>query len=80
MGDLLIRDVDDRLVRTLKRKAETNGTSLQQEAKKALQRGAPLTPDEKRSVFAELDRFWGDRPHLRTSGAEIVREMREDER
>ena len=76
MGDLLIRDVDDQLIRTLKTKAEINGTSLQQEAKKALTRGAPLSADEKRALFADLDRMWTGKPRS-TSGADIIREMRE---
>ncbi|HZB36969.1 MAG TPA: hypothetical protein VE443_03065 [Beijerinckiaceae bacterium] len=79
MGDLLIRDVDDGLMQRLKAKAEINGTSMQQEAKKALQRGSPLTPHEKRALFAELDRLWGDRPQLSFSSAEIIRELREEE-
>jgi antitoxin FitA len=78
MGDLLIRDVDERLVHTLKSKAEINGTSLQQEAKKALRRGAPLTPDERRRL---LEAFHAEAPapKLAFSTAEIIREMREEE-
>ena len=77
MGDLLIRDVDDQLIRTLKSKAEINGTSLQHEAKRALSRGAPLGKEEKSALFAELDRLWGERPPS-AGGAVVVREMREE--
>ena len=78
MGDLLIRDVDDRLVRTLKCKAEINGTSLQQEAKRALTRGAPLTGEERRRI---LEEFHAEAParKLPFSTAEIIREMREED-
>jgi plasmid stability protein len=78
MSDLLIRDVDERLVRTLKCKAEINGTSLQQEAKKALTRGAPLTGDERRRILEEFHAR-APAPKLPFSTAEIVRKMREEE-
>jgi hypothetical protein len=78
MSDLLLRHVDERLIRRLKAKAEINGTSLQQEAKKAIARGAPLTPEEKATDYEQLRRQLGGHPKLRTSGAEIVREMREE--
>lgn len=79
MSDLLLRQVDERLIRRLKAKAETNGTSLQHEAKKAMARGAPLTSEEKAAEFEELRRELGGFPKLRTSGAEIVRGVREEE-
>lgn len=44
MGDLLIFDVEEPVIRNLQARAEANGTSLQQEAKKALRQGASLTP------------------------------------
>jgi plasmid stability protein len=79
MGDLLIRDVDDNVIRTLKSKAEVNGTSLQQEAKKALTKGAPLTGEERARVFEELRKEFGGFPKVAISGADIVREVREEE-
>jgi plasmid stability protein len=74
----LIRDVDPAVIRTLKFKAEINGTSLQAEARLALTQGSPLTAAEKDAVFAELDRRWGDRP-CTVDGATIMRELREEE-
>ncbi|HEX2137294.1 MAG TPA: hypothetical protein VHG30_15555 [Microvirga sp.] len=79
MGDLLLRDVDEQLIRTLKTKAEVNGTSLQQEAKKALRRGAPLTGEERRRILEEFRAECGGYPEVATSGAEAVRGLREEE-
>jgi antitoxin FitA len=79
MGDLLLRQVDEQLIRRLKAKAEINGTSLQQEAKKALARGAPLTSEEKAAEFEALRRELGGFLKMKRSGAEIVREVREEE-
>ena len=78
MGDILIRDVDERVVRQLKSKAEANGTSLQTEARKALTRGSPLSPAERLEVFTELDKSWGDRPPTIVEGSVIVQEVRDE--
>ena len=79
MGDLLLRDVDEQLIRTLKSKAEVNGTSLQQEAKKALKRGAPLTGEERRRILEEFRKECGGYPNVKTPGADLVRGLREEE-
>ncbi len=79
MGDLLIRDVDDQLIRTLKSKAEINGTSLQHEAKNALKRGAPLTGAERGKILDEFRKELGGFPKVTMSGADLIREMREEE-
>lgn len=78
MGDLLIRDVDEGLVRQLRRNAKIEGTSLQVEAKGALARGVTPATEELKAISAELDRARGDRPPTTVSGAEIVREVREE--
>jgi plasmid stability protein len=79
MGDLLIRDVDDKLVQLLKSKAEVNGTSLQQEASKALRKGAPMTAEERRGIFAAIEAQGGGFPKVASSGADLVRAIRDDE-
>ena len=78
MGDLLIRDVDDNVIRTLKSMAEVNGTSLQQEAKKALTKGAPLSGEERGRLLQDY-LAEGPVPKLSVSTADIIREMREEE-
>lgn len=79
MSSLLIRDVDDDLMLRLKTKAELNQTSLQHEASQALKRGSPLTPAERAAVFEQLRRTLGGFPKVRTSGGDLIREMREEE-
>jgi plasmid stability protein len=76
MSNLLIRDVEDRLVHLLKSKAAVNGTSLQQEASKALKRGAPMTSEERRALFESIDRDGGF-PKVSTSGADLMRSIRD---
>lgn len=77
MGDLLIRGVDDAIMRRLKQRAEINGTSLQYEASLALKRGAPPTPADRKAL---LDRFERDHgfPKVPVSGAEMVRSARDE--
>ena len=79
MGDLLIRDVEESLVRTLQCRAELNGTSLQQEAKLALSRGAPLTGKERGRLLEQFAREDGGFPKVGIGGGDLVREMREEE-
>jgi antitoxin FitA len=79
MSDLLIRDVDDQLVQLLKSKAEVNGTSLQQEATKALKKGSPMTAEERRGIFAAIEAQANGFPKVITSGADMVRAIRDDE-
>lgn len=79
MGNLLIRDIEENVVRALKCRAELNGTSLQQEAKQALVRGAPLTGPERGRVLEQFARENGGFPKVTISGGDLVREMREEE-
>jgi len=77
MGNLLIRDVEDTLVQRLKTKAEINGTSLQLEASRALERGAPLTGAERRALLERFEREHG-LAKVTIDGADIVREIRDE--
>ncbi|MGL5361567.1 MAG: FitA-like ribbon-helix-helix domain-containing protein [Bosea sp. (in: a-proteobacteria)] len=76
MSDLLIRDVDEQLVQLLKSKAEVNGTSLQQEASKALRKGAPMTAAERLAIFNAIEKEAGGFPKVSTGGAELLRTIR----
>ena len=78
MGDILIRDVDEQVVSRLKSKARINGTSLQAEAREALIRGSPVSGEERTAIFTKLDRLWADGPPPILSGAEVVREVRDE--
>jgi len=51
MGQLLLRNVDDRLIDTLKRRAAAAGRSMEAEARDALARGTELTASEKQDLI-----------------------------
>ncbi len=54
MGQVLIRNLDDRVIERLKTKAELKGCSLEQELRDVLTDAAPLTPAEKIAFFHKL--------------------------
>jgi antitoxin FitA len=54
MGQLLVRNLDDRVIERLKTKAELKGRSLEQELRDVLTNAAPLTPAEKTALFRKL--------------------------
>jgi antitoxin FitA len=54
MGQVLVRNLDDRVIDSLKTKAELKGRSLEQELRDVLTNAAPLTPEEKIALFKKL--------------------------
>jgi plasmid stability protein len=54
MGQVLVRNLDDRVIESLKTKAELKGCSLEQELRDVLTNAAPLTPEEKIALFRKL--------------------------
>jgi antitoxin FitA len=54
MGQVLIRNLDDRVIDSLKTKAELKGCSLEQELRDVLTAAAPLTPEEKIALFRKI--------------------------
>jgi plasmid stability protein len=54
MGQVLVRNLDDHVIESLKTKAELKGRSLEQELRDVLTNAAPLTPDEKATLFHKL--------------------------
>lgn len=78
MGDFLVRDMDEEVLRRLKARATHHKTSLQQEVKAAIARGSAPTVDDRRAALQELQQLWGKHPPLTVSGAEIVREVRDE--
>jgi plasmid stability protein len=54
MGQVLVRNLDDRVIESLKTKAELKGRSLEQELRDVLTNAAPLTPSEKVALFHKL--------------------------
>ena len=54
MGQVLVRNLDDRVIESLKTKAELKGRSLEQELRDVLTNAALLTPEEKIAVFKKV--------------------------
>jgi len=54
MGQVLVRNLDDRVIESLKTKADLKGRSLEQELRDVLTNAAPLTPAEKVALFHKL--------------------------
>ena len=54
MGQVLVRNLDDRVIESLKTKAELKGHSLEQELRDILTNAAPLTAGEKIALFSKL--------------------------
>ena len=54
MGQVLVRNLDDRVIESFKTKAELKGRSLEQELRDVLTNAAPLTPEEKTTLFSKL--------------------------
>jgi len=54
MGQVLVRNLDDRVIESLRTKAELNGRSLEQELREVLTNAAPLTPGEKITLFQKV--------------------------
>ena len=76
MAQLLVRNLDDRVLERLKERARQNGRSLQGEAKAILEGAAPrYTRDEALAVF----RSWQSRFAGRalSDSAELIREDRD---
>jgi len=54
MGQVLVRNLDDRVIDRFKRKAELKGHSLEQELRNALTSASPFTPNEKVALFRKM--------------------------
>jgi plasmid stability protein len=54
MGQVLVRNLDDRVIDSFKTKAELKGRSLEQELRDVLTNAAPLTSEEKIALFKKV--------------------------
>ena len=54
MPDVLIRNIDEKTLNTLKKRAEKNNRSLQSELKKMLEEYAGTDMDEARNMISEI--------------------------
>lgn len=76
MAQVIIRNLDDHVVQTLKTKAELHGKSLEQELRDILTGAARLTTEEK---LALVDRFHAAAPKPQKSdSAQLIREDRDN--
>jgi antitoxin FitA len=75
MAQMIVRNLDEQVVSSLKIKAELHGPSLEQELREVLKNAAELTSEEK---LALADRIRGmqARP-LETDSTELIREDRD---
>jgi antitoxin FitA len=75
MAQVIVRNLDDDVVSSLKFKAELHGHSLEQELRNILKRAAELTSEEK---LALADRIAAMTPRpLDTDSADLIREDRD---
>ena len=76
MGQVLVRNLDDRVIAALRRKAELHGHSLEQELRLALTAAARLAPEE-RVALARRIRGMTPASIQQTDSADLIREDRE---
>jgi plasmid stability protein len=74
MGDILLRNVDERTVAALQQRAALHGRSVEEEALEILHRTAPLSKAEALQI---IDRIREKLPRQRTDSADLVREARD---
>ena len=75
MAQVLIRDLDPKVVERYKERARRKGHSLQAELKAVLEREARVTMTEAAELAAEMRARLGPRPHL--DSASLIREDRD---
>jgi plasmid stability protein len=75
MGQVLIRNVEDRIIESLKLKAEQKGHSLEQELRDILKRAAEPTVEER---LAMIDRVWAmQKKPTKMLSEDVIRRMRD---
>jgi plasmid stability protein len=76
MAQVIVRNLDEQVVSSLKIKAELHGRSLEQELREILKNAAELTSEEKLAL-ADRIRSLQARP-LDTDSADLIREDRDN--
>jgi antitoxin FitA len=74
MADILL-DLDDRLVQRLRRRAELNGRSLEEEIREIIVRNATLTPEERLALSDRIRAMQAGPSDLLSE--DVIRESRE---
>ncbi len=76
MAQVLVRNLDDQIVATLKTKAQLRGCSLEQELRRILTEAAQLTPEERVALIRRAQEMTP--PGVpQTDSAELIREDRD---
>lgn len=73
-GQVLVRNLDSAIVRAIKRKAELNGNSLEQELREIIKRAAPLTPEERLALSRKIRSM--QRKPATLDSTDLIREAR----
>jgi antitoxin FitA len=76
MAQVIIRNIDDKVIARLKRKAELHGRSLEQQLRLILAEAAPLTPEEKVALANKI-RAMTPGP-LSVDSTDLIREDRDN--
>ena len=75
MAEVILRDLDDRVVETLRRRADARGVSLEQELREIVEQAAKPSRAER---VAAIDRIREMTPRrLETDSADLIREDRD---
>jgi plasmid stability protein len=75
MAQVIVRNLDEQVVSSLKFKAKLHGRSLEEELREILKRAAELTPEEK---LALVDRIAAKQKRpLEDDSADLIREDRD---
>ncbi len=77
MGQVLIRNLDDEVITSLRYKAKANGRSLEQELREILTSAAPFTVEERVKVaqWLQRDNLWVSNMDVKSA----IRTGRDDE-
>jgi len=75
MAQVIVRNLDERLVRALKARAELHGRALEQELREILTQAGRLTIEEKLAL-ADRTRAMG-RGHMSVDSTDLIREDRD---
>ncbi len=76
MGQVIVRNLDDHVIATLKRKAELHGCSLEQELRNILSAAARLTKEERFAVAKRISEMTPANVK-QTDSTELIREDRD---
>lgn len=82
MGQLLIRQLDDRDIDILRARAKVQRTSVEALAREAIRKEARLTVEEKLALVRDMQ-DWSRRAQVpgmpQTPGVDLIREARDDD-